>query len=149
MNTFYFETFLLDFQFPTQEPFLFCVHHLDHYPEGTKNNYPDCYEINKKYLLNRNIGNDFQSKDGFKIRHALGLESVADVIESIVTFTGYSDGDKSLSGKPTALNGHTIIGTQKNIFLLINQNLEYDTVDLDEQAPWPRKSPIPGNVTSF
>ena len=61
-----------------------------------------------------------QSKDGFKIRHALGLKSVADVIESIVTFTGYSDGEKSLSGKPTALNGHTIIGTQKNIFFVEN-----------------------------
>lgn len=61
-----------------------------------------------------------QSKDGFKIRHALGLKSAADVIESIITFTGYSDGARTLSGKPTALNGHTIVGTPKNIFFIEN-----------------------------
>ena len=60
------------------------------------------------------------SKDGFKIRHALGFDNVADVIESIVTFTGYSDGSKTLSGKPTALNGHTLVGTKKNIFFIEN-----------------------------
>jgi len=59
-----------------------------------------------------------QSKDGFKIRHALGLKTIADVIESIVTFTGYSTGEKTLSGKPTALNGHTIVGTPRNIFFI-------------------------------
>jgi hypothetical protein len=61
-----------------------------------------------------------QSKDGFKIRHALGLKTIADVIESIVTFTGYSTGEKTLSGKPTALNGHTIVGTPRNIFFIEN-----------------------------
>lgn len=61
-----------------------------------------------------------QSKDGFKIRHALGLKTIADVIESIVTFTGYSTGNNSLSGKPTALNGHTIVGTPRNIFFIEN-----------------------------
>jgi hypothetical protein len=44
---------------------------------------------------------------------------------------------------------HALLKTQKNIFLLINQDLEYEAMELDEQAPWPRKSPIPGNVTSF
>ena len=61
-----------------------------------------------------------QSKDGFKIRRALGLKSAADVIESIITFTGYSDGENSLSGNPTSLNGHTIVGTPKNIFFIEN-----------------------------
>jgi hypothetical protein len=28
------ETFPLDFQWPTQDPFLFCVHHDDAYPRG-------------------------------------------------------------------------------------------------------------------
>jgi hypothetical protein len=42
-----------------------------------------------------------------------------------------------------------MLKTQKNIFLLINQDLEYDAVGLDEQAPWPRKSPILGDVTGF
>ena len=63
---------------------------------------------------------NIQSKDGFKIRHALGLKTIADVIESIVTFTGYSTGEKTRSGKPTALNGHTIVGTPRNIFFIEN-----------------------------
>lgn len=61
-----------------------------------------------------------QSEDGFKIRHALGLKNAADVIRSIVTFTGYSQGRNSLSGEPTALNGHTIVGTPRNIFFIEN-----------------------------
>jgi hypothetical protein len=61
-----------------------------------------------------------QSKDGFKIRHALGMKNAADVIESVVSFTGYSTGDNALSGKPTSLNGHTFVGTKKNIFFIEN-----------------------------
>lgn len=61
-----------------------------------------------------------QSEDGFKIRHALGMTNASDVIRSIVTFTGYSTGRNSLSGEPTALNGHTIIGTKRNIFFIEN-----------------------------
>lgn len=63
---------------------------------------------------------NIQSEDGFKIRHALGLSTSSDVIRSIVTFTGNSVGRNSLSGKPTALNGHTIIGTPRNIFFVEN-----------------------------
>ena len=69
-------------------------------------------ETNEKRLL--------QSKDGFKVRHALGLDNVGDIIRSVVTFTGYSTGDNSLSGEPTALNGHTIVGTPRNIFFIEN-----------------------------
>lgn len=61
-----------------------------------------------------------QSEDGFKIRHALGLKDVSEVIRSIISFTGYSTGRNSLSGKPTALNGHTIVGTPRNIFFVEN-----------------------------
>jgi len=61
-----------------------------------------------------------QSEDGFKIRHALALKNAGEVIRSIVTFTGNSTGRNSLSGKPTALNGHTIVGTKKNIFFIEN-----------------------------
>lgn len=61
-----------------------------------------------------------QSEDGFKIRHALSLITASDVIRSIVTFTGNSTGRNSLSGKPTALNGHTIVGTPRNIFFVEN-----------------------------
>ena len=63
---------------------------------------------------------NIQSKDGFKIRHALGMKNAADVIESVVSFTGYSTGDNALSGKPTSLNGHTFVGTKKNIFFIEN-----------------------------
>lgn len=61
-----------------------------------------------------------QSEDGFKVRHALGLNTPSDVIRSIVTFTGNSTGRNALSGKPTALNGHTIVGTKQNIFFIEN-----------------------------
>lgn len=61
-----------------------------------------------------------QSEDGFKIRHALSLPTPSDVIRSIVTFTGNSTGRNALSGKPTALNGHTIVGTPRNIFFIEN-----------------------------
>jgi hypothetical protein len=63
---------------------------------------------------------NIQSEDGFKIRRALGMKTVADFIESILTFTGNSTGRNSLSGKPTTLNGHTIIATPKNIFFVEN-----------------------------
>lgn len=63
---------------------------------------------------------NIQSEDGFKVRHALGLRTASDVIRSIVTFTGNSTGRNALSGKPTALNGHTIVGTKRNIFFIEN-----------------------------
>lgn len=56
--------FPLGFQWPTQEPFLFCVHHLDFYPNGTKQ-----LELEKKYLKGRNLGEDFTLKDGFRMYH--------------------------------------------------------------------------------
>lgn len=63
---------------------------------------------------------NIQSEDGFKIRRALGLKTAAEIIESVVSFTGYSTGRNSLSGTPTALNGHTLVGTPKNIFFIEN-----------------------------
>lgn len=57
-------TFSLDFQWPTQEPFLFCVHHHDKYPVGTPG-----YGPNKQYLKGRDLGQDFQEKDGFRMYH--------------------------------------------------------------------------------
>lgn len=56
--------FSLDFQWPTQEPFLFCVHHLDYYPKGTEEMGPD-----PKFLRGRDIGQDFNVKDGFRMYH--------------------------------------------------------------------------------
>lgn len=52
------------FQWPTQEPFLFCVHHLDHYPKMHANFGPD-----PALLKGRNMGQDFEVKDGFRMYH--------------------------------------------------------------------------------
>ena len=47
----------------TQDPFLFCVHHLDRYPEGTDRLGPAAP------LAGRNIGQDFEGKDGWSMYH--------------------------------------------------------------------------------
>lgn len=52
----------LGFQWATQDPFLFCVHHEDLYPEGNENLGPD-------NLSGRTIGNDFTTKDGWRMYH--------------------------------------------------------------------------------
>lgn len=56
--------FKLDFQWPTFEPFLFCVHHNDAYPKGNGEYGPD-----EKLLKDRNMGQDFEIKDGFRMYH--------------------------------------------------------------------------------
>lgn len=58
------QKFKLGFQWPTIEPFLFCVHHNDLYPKGTPEFGPE-----PKHLRHRNIGEDFQPKDGFRMYH--------------------------------------------------------------------------------
>ena len=54
----------IDLHWPTQEPFLFCAHHLDHYPPGNKN-----LGLDSKHFVGRNMGSDFEEKDGFRIYH--------------------------------------------------------------------------------
>ncbi|MDC1067664.1 pirin family protein [Candidatus Kapabacteria bacterium] len=54
----------LGFQWQTADPFLFCVHHEDFYPEGN-----DQMGINPENLQGRYLGNDFQLKDGFRMYH--------------------------------------------------------------------------------
>lgn len=56
--------FKLDFQWETQEPFLFCVHHLDQFPKGESHLGPAT-----QFLKNRQMGQDFQVKDGFRMYH--------------------------------------------------------------------------------
>src|SRR5690606_32666962 len=46
---------------PTPDPFLFCVHHLDHYPAGNERLGPAVS------LSGRNIGQDFEGKDGWNM----------------------------------------------------------------------------------
>ena len=50
-------------QWETSDPFLFCTYHLDHYPKGNDQLGPDAS------LAGRNIGQDFQSKDGWNMYH--------------------------------------------------------------------------------
>lgn len=48
---------------PTLDPFLFCVHHLDHYPDGRSDMTPNAS------LAGRNIGMDFEGKNGWRMYH--------------------------------------------------------------------------------
>jgi len=54
----------LGFQWPTIDPFLFCVHHLDAYPAGNGSFGPD-----PTSLEGREIGNDFEPRDGWRMYH--------------------------------------------------------------------------------
>ena len=54
----------IDFQWPTQEPFLFCVHHLDKYPAGNKN-----FGVDSQHFMGRDMGQDFTLRDGFRLYH--------------------------------------------------------------------------------
>lgn len=54
----------LGFQWETADPFLFCVHHEDYFPNGNEQMAPDV-----KYLNGRHMGDDFIIKDGFRMYH--------------------------------------------------------------------------------
>jgi redox-sensitive bicupin YhaK (pirin superfamily) len=54
----------IDFHWPTQEPFLFCAHHLDYYPAGSNEQ-----GLNPTHFSGRQLGSDFEEKDGFRIYH--------------------------------------------------------------------------------
>ena len=53
----------LNFPWQTKDPFLFCAHHEDFYPEGNGKLGP------ASSLEGRNLGNDFTIKDGFRMYH--------------------------------------------------------------------------------
>lgn len=54
----------LGFQWETKDPFLFCVHHEDHFPKGNEKMGPD-----NSYFKGRHMGDDFIIKDGFRMYH--------------------------------------------------------------------------------
>lgn len=54
----------LGFQWPTVDPFLFCVHHLDLYPSGNGRFGPPA-----ESLAGREIGSDFEPRDGWRMYH--------------------------------------------------------------------------------
>ncbi len=53
----------LRFPWETADPFLFCAHHDDAYPAGNDRMEP------KASLKGRNLGNDFEGKDGWRMYH--------------------------------------------------------------------------------
>jgi quercetin 2,3-dioxygenase len=53
----------LGFTWETLDPFLFCVHHADHYPAGNDELGP------AESLAGRNLGQDFTVKDGWRMYH--------------------------------------------------------------------------------
>jgi quercetin 2,3-dioxygenase len=53
----------LGFPWETRDPFLFCVHHEDFYPQGNEQMGP------RASLAGRNLGQDFTVKDGFRMYH--------------------------------------------------------------------------------
>ncbi len=57
------QTFPLGFQWPMIDPFLFCAHHLDRYPEGNAQLGPAAP------LEGRDIGMDFSGTDGWNMYH--------------------------------------------------------------------------------
>jgi redox-sensitive bicupin YhaK (pirin superfamily) len=79
----------LGFQWETLDPFLFCVHHEDHYPKGNDHMGPDTS------LAGRYLGQDFIVKDGFRMYHGTevpgfpghphrGFETITVVREGLV-----------------------------------------------------------------
>jgi redox-sensitive bicupin YhaK (pirin superfamily) len=57
------QTVPLGFQWATADPFLFCVHHLDHYPEANEHMGPNAS------LAARDLGMDFAGADGWRMYH--------------------------------------------------------------------------------
>ncbi len=79
----------LGFTWGTGDPFLFCVHHLDHYPQGNDKLGPAAS------LAGRNLGQDFTTKDGWRMYHGetipgfpahphRGFETVTVVLQGFV-----------------------------------------------------------------
>ncbi len=58
------ETRPLGFPWETADPFLFCVHHDDAYPAGNDDLGPP-----RELLRGRNIGQDFEGRDGWRMYH--------------------------------------------------------------------------------
>ena len=112
---------------PTVDPFLFCVHHNDIYPNAKNDLSPDAS------LLGRNIGNDFSNKDGWSMYHGekvpgfprhphRGFETLTVVSEGIIDHADslgasarYGDGDAQWLTAGDGIN-------HSEMFPLLNQN---------------------------
>lgn len=96
----------LEFRWEVENPFLFCAHHKDDFPQGQKNLGPA-----PESLAGRNMGNDFTLKDGWRMYHGetvpgfpahphRGFETVTIMLEGFVDHSDshaasgrYGDGD--------------------------------------------------------
>jgi redox-sensitive bicupin YhaK (pirin superfamily) len=89
------QTSPLGSRWQTADPFLFCVHHIDHYPRGNDRLGPDAP------LTGHDIGQDFEGTDGWRMYHGdvvpgfpqhphRGFETVT------IVRTGYIDHSDSL-----------------------------------------------------
>jgi len=119
----------LGFRWETQDPFLFCVHHEDFYPNGNEYMGPDAS------LEGRDIGQDFMIKDGWRMYHGSkvpgfpghphrGFETIT------VVRTGMVDHSDSLGGSGRYGDGDVQWMTagkgvqHAEMFPLINKNSE-------------------------
>ncbi len=82
--------FELGFPWDTEDPFLFCVHHLDRYPAGDGSLRPSA-----ETLAGRMAGNDFTVRDGWRMYHGRkvpgfpvhphrGFETITVVLQGVV-----------------------------------------------------------------
>src|SRR6188768_2611324 len=89
------QTSPLGSRWQTEDPFLFCAHHVDHYPQGNSSLGPDAP------LAGHEIGQDFEGKGGWRMYHGdvipgfpqhphRGFETVT------IVRTGYIDHSDSL-----------------------------------------------------
>ena len=65
----------------TFEPFLFCVHHCDHYPAGNQQMAP------QESLAGRNIGSDFSGLNGWSMYHGNQIPIIP-LMAAVCTFVG-------------------------------------------------------------
>lgn len=89
----------LGFVWDTKDPFLFCVHHEDYYPAGNEQQ-----GLASHHLEGRNLGADFEVKDGFRMYHGKktpGFPSHPHTGFETVTLvrTGFVDHSDSLGAK--------------------------------------------------
>lgn len=96
--------FPLGFPWETEDPYLFCVHHLDHYPEGNSEMGP------KASLEGRTLGNDFEIKDGWRMYHGTTIPGFPSHphrgFETITIVTkGFCDHSDSLGASARFGNG--------------------------------------------
>jgi len=117
----------LGFNWSTRDPFIYCVHHKDHYPQGNAQLGPNAS------LAGRYLGNDFTLKDGWRMYHGetvpgfpahphRGFETIT------IVLNGFVDHSDSLGAAGRYGNGDVQWMTagkgiqHSEMFPLLNQN---------------------------